>query len=373
MRNPVQAEQRALQTIQAHWRGKLGGKSFSPLENLDGTNPILETLQELKDSPLCKVATEAWGFDHPTDLLRELEELYERALIPWEHLRTVQPPACFSLVYCGDSTPLVHNIPSIYNRWPYGTFPREVRRESRYRFWELVTTSRMAVDGNPSKHALLELNPISPPFQFVHVACLAAIVCIVEALNQYIEVLEDWEGVVQQAAPGLPYTWLLQSDPGRVEHILSEHLSESLDDDDLTFQTSEIRAKTDRAIGWLTLAEMSEEHQSEIEVTTTKVAAKATTEAMQAAKNARAEQARDASKRPRRSKPKVTDQHQAKQAGRVRIEAPTVEDWVQYLRDHPPKRGAMEATKEDFASLRGVGKSTVDRRHREAKEKNLLS
>jgi|GEM_PF-4975020 len=354
MRNPVQAEQQALQTIQAHWRGKMFGRGFSPLENLDGTNPILETLQELQDSPLCMAGTWGKGIDRPANVLRQLKEIYEDALIPWERLRTVQPPECFSLVAADDPSAFVCNHPSIYNRWPYGTFPREVRREVQYRFRELVSTSRFAVGDHPSEHALLEVNPIYPPLQFAHVACLAAIVLIWEALKEYLKILEEWEQVVEQAAQGLPYTWLLQSDPGRVERILSAHLSRSLDASAvLRLQTVEIRAKTDCAGAWLELANMSDDHRSEIEVATIKATTQAVAQTMQAAKNAKSEQARTNAKKARS---KVT-----------------AEDWAQYLSKRSVGRGGMDATMQDFADRRGVSLRTVYRRHEEAKEKNLLS
>lgn len=350
----VQAERRALQTIQARWTYRLGGPSFSPVECLDGSNPILDTIRELQASPLCMVGAWGRGFEQPAEVLRELEELYERALTPWENLRTVQPPDRFTLVYCGDPAGFVDDLPEIYSRWPYGTFPREVQREARLRFRELVTTSRFSVDAHPNKHELLGLNPIAPPLQFAHVASLAATVCIVEALEKYLEVLEEWARVVRGAAPGLPYTWVLRSDPGRVERVLSEHLSDSREaSDDLRLQTLEIRAKTDRAGGWLALADMDDAHQSEIESATTRAAAKAATETMQEVKKSKSEQARDAASKPR--------------AG------VTTQDWVQYLAQHPQKRGSMDATMQEFADLNGVSLSTVQRRHREAKKGNLLS
>lgn len=341
-------------TIQASWGCRLGGPSFSPLECLDGTNPIIDTIRDLEDSPLCMVGTWGRGIDKPSDVLSELEDLYQRALEPWERLRTVQPPARYALVYCGDHAEFQDTLPSIYSRWPYGTFPLEVQREARLRFRELVTTSRMSVDDHPNKHELLQLNTPLPPLQFAHVATLAAMVCIVEAMEKYIEVLGEWGRVVQRATHGTPYTWLLRSDPGRVERILSAHLNDSREAwDELRLQALEIRAKTDRAGDWLGLANLDDEHQAEIEGATTKAAAEATTATIEAVKSARSKQAQANASKPRASV--------------------AVESWVQYLKAHPPKRGGMTAAKQEFADLNSVSLATVERRHDEAKRKNLLS
>lgn len=348
MRDRVEAERQALMTVQARWGTRLGGPSFSPVECLDGSNPILDMIQELQDSPLCTVSTWGHGIEQPVDVLRELQELYERALKPWEDLRTVRPPG---LAYCDATGEFVDGSPDIYNRWPDGTFPREVQLQARRRYRELVTTSRFSVDDHPDKRALLALNPIAPPLRFAHVAGLAATVCIVEALEKYREVVEGWAGVVREAAPGFP----LRSDPARVERMLSAHLSASPEAiEALRLQTLEIRSKTDRAGSWVAFAEADDDHQSEIETATTRAATKAEAATVLAAK-------------------KVESERQQLRASKPRANSATLDGWVQHLATHPPGHGGMEATMQEFADLTGVSLSTVQRRHREAKKKNLVS
>lgn len=321
MRDRVEAERQALMTIQSRWGTRLGGPSFSPVECLDGSNPILDTIQELQDSPLCAVSTWGHGIEQPADVLRELQELYERALEPWEDLRTVRPP---DLAYCDATGEFVDDSPEIYNRWPDGTFPRDVQLQARRRFRELVTTSRFSVDDHPDKRALLALNPIAPPLRFAHVAGLAATVCIVEALEKYREVLDGWAGVVREAI------------------------------EDLRLQTLEIRSKTDRAGSWVAFAEADDDHQSEIETAATRAATKAEAATVLAAK-------------------KVESERQQRKASNYRAKSATLDGWVQHLATHPPGHGGMEATMQEFADLTGVSLSTVQRRHRDAKKKNLVS
>ncbi len=251
-------ERRALRSIQMR-----NQRPVLPLENIDGSNSVIDSILLLQDSPLCWVGT--LGIDdefRAGRVLASLQELYERAMQPWEQFRTVQPNNN-SLSACRIDYPLQDEKVIAYDRWPYGTFPVEIQRESRMRYRELKTTSRFSMEDVPSKWALERLNPPCDPLDFRHLAGLAATACIVEALEQYEETIEEWAYVVCRELPGVPFTWLAQHDPGRLELILAAYTDSGRSGS----RAREIQAAmlVKNAESWLSLADLDDQHQAEIE------------------------------------------------------------------------------------------------------------
>ena len=278
-KDTVDRERQALRTIQARNEKCRGGPAFSPMENIDGTNPIADSIQALQDSPLCWVSIASRDLlTDPTRVLPALADLYERAVQPWEQFRTVTGPINFSLVYgMSDAAQDAEPAP-VYMRWPYGTFPAKIQHEARLRYFELASTTRYSVEDVPSKRGLEEVNPPCSPLDFRHLAGLAATVCISLALEQYEETLAEWAAAVHECAPGLPFKWLVQHDPGRVELILAAYLASPANDNGWAARAREDEAAglAKNAEGWLALADMEDSHQAEIERTTTRAKVEAT-------------------------------------------------------------------------------------------------
>lgn len=172
---PFDQERDALRTIQARWERR--GWKFTPLDRLDGVNDTTESIDALRNSPVkwSKVSTEG-SSPEVESLLDDLEELFARAMRPWDELKTV--------FECKASQ-------REFYRWPEGTYPASIRLEAQYRYQELRTTSRFSVDEIPSIAALQE---VAPPYSGVtlrHIVALAVMVCILEA----IEALEQVESM----------------------------------------------------------------------------------------------------------------------------------------------------------------------------------
>jgi hypothetical protein len=152
---------------------------------LDGINDTAESIDALRNSPVCWAKVPRDGSSRKIEsLLDDLEEIFAQAMRPWDELKTV--------FECEASR-------REFYRWPAGTYPASIRREAQYRFQELRTTSRFSVDEVPSIAALQEVNPPHSGVTLRHVVALAAMVCIVEAIEalEQIErtfsVTEDWD------------------------------------------------------------------------------------------------------------------------------------------------------------------------------------
>ena len=130
----LRQELEALRTIRDRWQ--LRGWKFTPLERVDGVNETLESLEALRNSPICWSRVIASNSNlKVAQLLDDLEEFYRYAFEPWVEHKTVFESEASQREFL---------------RWPTGMFPAAIQRDARYRFWELVTTSRFSVNALPS-------------------------------------------------------------------------------------------------------------------------------------------------------------------------------------------------------------------------------
>ena len=172
-------ERDGLRTIQRRWDRR--GWRFTPLDRLDGINDTSEAIDSLRSSHVCwPELSKEFSVPEAETLLDELEDLFAHAMRPWDELKTV--------FECRASQ-------RDFYRWPAGMYPAGIRREAQYRFHELRTTSRFSVDEVPNIAALQEVNPPHSGVTLRHVVALAAMVCIVEA----IEAMEQIEGAFSDA------------------------------------------------------------------------------------------------------------------------------------------------------------------------------
>lgn len=288
-------------------------------------------------------------------VLAILGDLYERAVQPWEKFRTVQPPERFMLICCtGDVTQDAEAAP-IYDRWPYGTFPPEIQRDARFRYWELKTTTRFSLDDTPDKWSLEQVHPATKPLDFRHVAGIAAIVCISEALEHYEETLSEWAVVVHRHSPGLSFKWLAQCDPGRLEMILAAYLT-STEGDKGRARAREMQAAmlVKNAEGWLALADLDDSHQAEIERATLRAKAQAEMHTLAQVKAEISSRNSAIAKGPRGNAKTLTPQAVA-----------------DYFNARPGEKQEILAA--EMAAIFGVGERTITRRLAEARKGNLLS
>jgi hypothetical protein len=279
-------------------------------------------------------------------VLAALHDLYERAMQPWEQLRTVQPDNN-RLSVCRIDDLLQDEKVTVYDRWPYGTFPAAIQREARFRFRELKTTSRdFSIEDVPDKWALERLHPFCKPLEFRHIAGLAATACIVEALEQYQDTIEEWAGAVCGQFPGLPFTWLVQREPGRLGHTLAAHLASGKS----RARERELQAAmlVRNAESWLALADSDDYHQAEIEQVTVRSNA-------QVAVKVRAE---------------ISSRNTAASKARKQIK-PTIQEVADYFNKH--QREKHEALVNELADQNKVSTRTIERRHQKAKKEKLLT
>jgi hypothetical protein len=141
------------------------------------------------------------------ELLDDLEDAYRHVLNRWNEHRTVFD---------------CENKPSPFLQWPDGTFTAEVQRDVSYRFHELVTTSRFSVNEMPNLYELHAFNPPSENVTLGHAASLAAMVCILEAIEA-LELIEDWwREDSETVRAGTSFDWLLKHDRNRLDMIISD-------------------------------------------------------------------------------------------------------------------------------------------------------
>lgn len=328
-------EVRSLRTMRNRW--KLRGSQFNPLERLDGENDVVESIYQLKDSPLLFRSIDRHARDTSTErLLDDLEEIYGLAMKPWESFRTVFESAA------SDRLRL---------RWPNGTFPARIRREAFSRFWELKSTSRFSVNATPSLHALRRVNWPSPPISDRHVVGIAACVCIVNAIESLEEILANWGAESRPYRGGKSFVWLAQNDPEKLEMILGVILEEPSEMGFYRDQLARARASRNQAEAWLAHVSTLEISDAEIE----RSAATARAQALLEAKSKTALQNRSNAKIPRKKGTKSL----------------TPQALAEYFMANPDK--SSKANTLSLAAIHGASESTVRRRLRLAKELNLLS
>lgn len=307
----------------------------SPLDIDDGSNSIIDSVRALQGSPLCWPCTQLRDDEWRADrVLESLLALHERAVSPWEEFIVVPPPTGRGLgLDLMDATP--DQRKAIYSQSLYGTFPAKIQENARRWFWELQTTSRFSVEDKPCKRDLEQVNLWSAPLGFKHVAGLAATVCIARVLWEFEETLAEWARVVCNELPGPPFEWLAQRGPARLEPILSAYLA--CDRAAEGERALRVATLVKSAEGWLALAESEGAKQEEL----VRVEA------------ARKTQPRKAASGPRGKGKELTAQMVA-----------------DYAKANP---GKMKKTL--VAGLMDKYKAkerTVIRRHKEAKDRNLM-
>ncbi|APW47218.1 hypothetical protein [Rhodoferax antarcticus] len=241
----LERERRSLQAIhdRKHWHRW-------PLERPDGADAFLDSLNDLGNSPL------TWGIDEHqftgleiTKLIDELETAYYLAAKPWARLKTVY-----------DSP----NTTREELRWPDGTYPSKVQRDARFRFQELVTTSRFSVNEVPSTQALKQVNTPMHPVTILHVACLAAMVCIFDGIQALETILTGWHDISEPYRGSKPFQWLVDRDWPTLRLILTKALNAPGEVDFYQDQIKDAREASDQANAWLLLVENLQPVMNEI-------------------------------------------------------------------------------------------------------------
>ena len=318
----IEQECDALKTIRQRWR--LRGWKFTPLERIDGVNETLESIDALRNSPVCWASVTR---EHEIEkLLDDLEESYRYAFEPWTEHRTVFDCKATQREFL---------------RWPDGTFSKGIQHDARYRFWELVTTSRFSVNAVPVISDLQRVNWTSNTVSVRHAASLAAMVCITEAIET-LELIEDWWREDSRAyRAGKPFKWLTEHDPSRLDMILSVMLDTPEDIRPCNQKINDALKARDQANAWLshltTLNFSAGEIKQSVKVAT-------------AEKSKKAQAAASVARKAKDLTPEVVATYFNKQK---------TEKW--------------ETVRNQLAEKFQVSASTVDRRYRSAKEKNLVS
>lgn len=242
----LELERLSLQAIQTRWQRRAW-----PLERPNGTNTFLDSLFDLSISPLC------WDLNEHqftgleiTKLIDELEAAYYSASEPWAQLKTVHdsPKASYEKL-----------------RWPDGTYPAKVQKDASRRFWELVTTSRFSVNEAPRIQALEEVNSPMPPVTIQQVACLAAMVCIFDAIEALEAILRHWQDISEPYRGGKPFQWLTDYDTSALELILQTALKAPDEADFYQSQINDAHKASDQANAWLLQVENLQPLIDEIE------------------------------------------------------------------------------------------------------------
>jgi len=344
----IESERHALDTIRVRCARGVGG-AFSPLENIDGTNSIFDSIDALVDSPLCWPGMSTPGYEQQADtVLESLRDLYERAVQPWEQFRTLHPPLPYMRVWATTEADQDAGALPIYDRWPNGTFPAKIQREAKGRYWLLKSTSRFSASEIPNKWDLDFVSPAIAPLKFEHVAGMAVVVCIARALEQYKDTLTEWAYVAREKMSGHSFEWLTQNKPALLEKLLAEHVASS-DSGYEAERASRVAALAKNAEAWLELVNTEDYHQAEIERTT----GNATRKTLAKVAAEKASSARKSAKNPRSAK---------------HLTAQMVAD------DFKARPGVkFQIVQGELADKYQVHESTIARRHKEAKEKNLLS
>lgn len=340
----IDSERQALHDIRRRCHGGIGGRSFSPLENMDGTNPILDSIEALRGSPLCWEGLPTMDdYGHTRRALDSMQALYERAMNPWEQFRKVQNPKRFMYVL-GMGKPADVDLER-----PALTFPVNIRREARQRYFQLQSTSRFSVECEPNKRELEGIIPPGGPITFTHLAGLVAAVCVVRAVDEFDRTLRDWAGACA-AEPGQPFMWLAQHDRDRLEGLLAAYMASPSGDQGYARERGQQACMLVKsAEGWLALSDQVDHQQTELEHATVQVKAEAVGQTLATVKTIRKNQALKAAAAPRRKGKELT--------------AKIVMD---YFKANPGKLKKVLIA--ELSELYKVNKRTVARRYKEVKE-----
>jgi len=327
----LERERRGLQAIhdRRHWHRW-------PLERPDGANAFLDSLIDLCNSPL------TWSIDEHqftgleiTKLIDELETAYYSAAKPWERLKTVY-----------DSPHATHEL-----RWPDGTYPAKVQIDARFRFHELVTTSRFSVNEVPNTGALEQVNTPLPPVTIQHVACLAAMVCIFDAIQALETILEGWRKISEPYRGSKPFQWLVDRDRPALRLILTKELNAPGEVDFYQDQINDASEARDQANAWLSVVENLQPAINEINWANMRVDEL----------KAKNEQARLAKKKQPQAAAKLP---------RGNAKNLTVQQVADYWNARPQEKREIMAA--EMSELYGVSTGTIYSRLREARKNNLV-
>lgn len=354
--DPVEQEMRCLWSMRARWtRG--AGPSFSPLENIDGSNPTVQRIYALLDSPLC------WPEIFPSEdaradwVLNALLDVYEKALSPWDEFRTVFVPRDFMFVCEGAALSTDAGTGDTNtSRWPYGTFPASIQASARSIYWHLKSSSRFSSTDAPSKWGLDCLGLETHRIEFRHVVGLAVAVCVSLVLDGYERALAEWELVLHRVDPSRPFAWLAMHDSQYLAAFLSAYVASPLHDQD-SARELETRQKLllRNAEDWLGLLDVEDAHKARIEQTAVVVGQRVAMQTRASVKGERANQARQAAAMPRKKK----------------VAALTPQIVADYFGARLGQK--WEPVIAELAGQYEVSESTVARRYKEAREQNLLS
>lgn len=318
--NKIRKECEALKTIRGRWQ--LRGWKFTPLERIDGVNETLESINALRNSPVC------WSsFSRERnieELLDDIEDAYRYALKPWAQHQTVFDCKAAQREFL---------------RWPAGTFSARIQRDARSRFWELVTTSRFSVNAVPSVFDLQRVNWPGEKITIRHVVSLVAMVCIIEAIQALEQIEYWWREDSRPYRAGKPFGWLAKCDPKKMDVILSVMLETLEESEPHNQKTKDAREALEQADAWLSHLTTMNFHQEEVE------------QSVKVATAEKSKKARAAAKTLRKDLP--------------------VQVVADYFNARPGKR--WQVLQEELAELHEVSESTVARRYQKAKENNLLS
>jgi hypothetical protein len=198
----VERERAALEVIRIRWQ-----LQFKPLENVDGENAAIDILYDLNNSPVrwSEMAPKHAG-KSVEQLLEDLENLYIEASEPWRVFKTV--------FECEETK-------RDFLRWPDGMTPARIQEQVRLSFWELISTSRFSVDSPPNLFDLSAITKWSGPLLTIqHNVSLCVMVCIKQALDAIQDIENKWDLETAFIRDGKPFKWLAQRDPEWLETLL---------------------------------------------------------------------------------------------------------------------------------------------------------
>lgn len=139
---------------------------------------ILDLIDSVRNAPWSQ--SSVCSAQHLEQLLDNLEESYRFAMAPWAVHRTMPEELAQEDFY----------------RWHEYMFPPDVYQEARWRFNELVTTSRFSVEESPCLFDLEQVHSTNDKITKRHIVSLAVLVCIQFALEELepLEFLDEQEG-----------------------------------------------------------------------------------------------------------------------------------------------------------------------------------
>jgi hypothetical protein len=176
---------------------------------------ILELIDALRCSSWCQSSVRYC--QSIETLLDDLEDTYRDAMETWAEFLTTKDDRLLEDFY----------------HWHEYIFPPDIYLEARWRFSELVTTSRFSVESELGVSDLLNVNQPTEEITSRHVVSLAVLVCIQFALEElepleFVDEQSEAEAFTRQieVARGLQVTanwWLTQLDSLSVSHRELNH------------------------------------------------------------------------------------------------------------------------------------------------------